>query len=492
MDDMSPAWSPDGRSIAFLRKLSTEDWSLLIVPPLGGQERVLVESGVSVWDYGPNLAWTPDSKWLAFPWAEPGKAGPGLFLLSVQTLEKRRLTSGKDASPAFPPDGRALVFTRWYNDASDIYLLHLGVDYAPKGAAIRVAAGEPFVLSAAWTSDGKEIVSSISSYSRGSIWRMQASASAKPRRLPLPSEGVGSLALSRQGDRLAYTVPRNRSSIWRIDLPGSSQPPGTPSPLIQSTRSESMPAYSQDGRKIAFTSKRSGQTEIWVCDSDGSNAVQLTSSLGGETFGPKWSPDGRNIAFVVETRGHGEVYILSSKGGSPRRLTSNPTDTTPWPCWSGDGQSIYFRSTRGGTSEIWKMSAAGGEAVQVTRNGADLPQESLDGRYIYYEKAVRYPEECSVWRMPADGGEETRVLDSTACGHAYAVWEQGIYFFTPTDKQGHRDISLHEFATGRARKILTIENPAVWAMAVSPDGRTILYTQVDEAGSDLMLVENFR
>ncbi|MBP1599308.1 MAG: serine/threonine protein kinase, partial [Acidobacteria bacterium] len=482
------AWSPDGRSIAFLRKLSTEDWSLLIVPPLGGQERVLVESGVSVWDYGPNLAWTPDSKWLAFPWAEPGKAGPGLFLLSVQTLEKRRLTSGKDASPAFPPDGRALVFTRWHADASDIYLLHLGVDYAPKGAAIRVAAGEPFVLSAAWTSDGREIVSSISSYSRGSIWRMEASPSAKPRRLPLPSEGVGSLALSRQGDRLAYTVPRNRSSIWRIDLSGSSQPPGTTSPLIQSTRSEGMPAYSQDGRKIAFTSERSGQTEIWVCDSDGSNAVQLTSSLGGETFGPKWSPDGRNIAFVVETRGHGEVYILSSKGGSPRRLTSNPTDTTPWPCWSGDGQSIYFRSTRGGTSEIWKMPAAGGDAVQITPNGdeRDLPQESPDGKYLYYVKADRYPEQCSVWRMPSGGGEENRVLESTSCGGPFAVVERGIYFITPS----RSDISYYDFSSGSTRKVVTAKRAAF--IEASPDGRTILYTQVDEVGSDLMLVENFR
>ena len=249
-----------------------------------------------------------------------------------------------------------------------------------------------------------------------------------------------------------------------------------------------MPAYSQDGRKIAFTSERSGQTEIWVCDSDGSNAVQLTSSLGGETFGPKWSPDGRNIAFVVETRGHGEVYILSSKGGSPRRLTSNPTDTTPWPCWSGDGQSIYFRSTRGGTSEIWKMSAAGGDAVQITPNGdeRDLPQESPDGKYLYYVKADRYPEQCSVWRIPAGGGEETRVLESTSCGGPFAVVERGIYFITPS----RSDISYYDFSSGSTRKVVTAKRAHF--IEASRDGRTILYTQVDGAGSDLILVENFR
>ena len=186
------------------------------------------------------------------------------------------------------------------------------------------------------------------------------------------------------------------------------------------------------------------------------------------------------------------MFVVNASGGGARSLATAEAGAMLHPSWSRDGQSIYFRSVRSGSSEIWKVPAAGGDAVQITRNGADLPQVSPDGLYIYYLKPIRYPQECSVWMMPVGGGEETMVLDSTACHPSYAVWEQGIYFFTPTDKQGHRDISLHEFATGRARKILTIENPAVWSMAVSPDGRTILYTQKDEAGSDLMLVENFR
>ena len=68
----------------------------------------------------------------------------------------------------------------------------------------------------------------------------------------------------------------------------------------------------------------------------------------------------------------------------------------------------------------------------------------------------------------------------------------GIYFFTKPDEKGHSDLSVYEFATGKIRKILTIERPVTWRIEVSRDGRTILYTQVDEAGSDLMLVENFR
>ena len=59
------------------------------------------------------------------------------------------------------------------------------------------------------------------------------------------------------------------------------------------------------------------------------------------------------------------------------------------------------------------------------------------------------------------------------------------------DKQGHKDLCLQVFSTGKTSKILTIERPG-GGVAVSPDGRTLLYSQVDETGSDLMLVENFR
>jgi hypothetical protein len=94
--------------------------------------------------------------------------------------------------------------------------------------------------------------------------------------------------------------------------------------------------------------------------------------------------------------------------------------------------------------------------------------------------------------MPVAGGEEIEVLDSVHPAASWTVREAGIYFFTTPDKLGHTDISIYEFATRKVRKILTVDRPVAGVLEVSPDGRTILYPQLDEFGSNLMLVENFR
>ena len=129
--------------------------------------------------------------------------------------------------------------------------------------------------------------------------------------------------------------------------------------------------------------------------------------------------------------------------------------------------------------------------MQITRDaGADVPQVSSDGKFLYYCKG--WPLPTSVWRVPAEGGEGTRVLDGVHPDGGWTLGKAGIYFFTAADKRGRSDLAIYEFATGKTRKILTIARLVTFYVAVSPDERTILYTQFDEFGSDLMLVENFR
>ena len=115
-----------------------------------------------------------------------------------------------------------------------------------------------------------------------------ADGSNKPQRLASLGQGVGCPAISRQAHRLVYAQWSLDANIWRVELPGPHDK-GIPlhpkgAPFITSTRMDANPQFSPDGKRIVFTSgrlNRSGSYEIWVCDSDGSNAEQLTS-LGAE------------------------------------------------------------------------------------------------------------------------------------------------------------------------------------------------------------------
>ena len=495
-EDFSPAWSPDGRLIAFLRTLPGARTALILIPQRGGPERILAEADIAFesyhgLQYGSYLTWTPDSKWLVLPWREADKRDEGLFLLNVETRETRRLTtSSGDNSPAFSPDGRTLAFNRRVG-RDRICLLRLAMDYQTEGEPEQIAppaeSYENFGI--AWSPDGKDLVFSCGYAAKAGLWRVAASAAATPRRLAFASEGASAPAVSRQGDRLAYVVTRADDDVWRVDLRSPGQNPGIPARLISSTRMDGYPAYSPDGKRIAFVSDRSGAPEIWVCASDGSNPVQLTEFGGDIVLQPKWSPDGQNITFAAAPAGNEDLYVVSGNGGPPRRVTTHPR-SDKWPSWSRDGQSLYFCSLRSGRDAIWKKPATGGEAMQITRQGGDLPQESPDGRFVYYEKG--WPLHCSVWRVPAAGGEEVKVLDSTHPEAGWTVGKEGIYFFTTPDRQRRSDICFYRFATGKISKIVTIEGDLGYRIAVSPDERTILYGQYDQAGSDLMLVENFR
>jgi serine/threonine protein kinase/Tol biopolymer transport system component len=493
MDEYCPAWSPDGQSIAFMRGLG-----LFLIPQHGGSERQLGTLDVSKMSQplsGPYLAWTPDSKWLASPWMEAEQRNGALFLISVETGEKRRLTTAPadgsgDTSPAFSPDGGRLAFSRDFYFHSDLYLLRLGEGYKPQGEPKRVETANLFNIGTAWTPNGREIVFASGNGPIQGLWRMEVSKPGKPVRVGFATDNAGAPSISRTGKRLAYSVKRFDSNIWRVDLEGPGRKPGKPMLFISSTKWEYDPEYSPDGKRIAFVSEQSGASEIWICDSDGRNPVQLTK-WGSDISAPRWSPDGKNIAVVVSREGNVDVYVVSAGGSAPRRFTTDPGQDN-WPFWSRDGRWLYFGSARSGQIEIWKMPSQGGEAIQVTRTHteASVPQESPDGKFIYYCRG--WPFAMSVWRMPLEGGEESKVLDSV---HPLALWTirpEGIYFFTAPDDKGSSDFCFYEFANSKITKILKMERLLTWKIAVSPDGRTILYAQQDESGSDLMLVENFK
>jgi Tol biopolymer transport system component len=256
--------------------------------------------------------------------------------------------------------------------------------------------------------------------------------------------------------------------------------------LIASTRDDWDPQYSPDGSKVVFNSNRSGHSEIWVCNPDGSNPVQLTSLESG-SGSPSWFPDGRRIVFDSDKEGHTEVYATDITTLMPHRLTNGQSDNVA-PSVSHDGKWIYFSSRRTGRFEVWRMPAEGGEPVQVTRKGGWLPMESPDGKVVYYQ----VPDASDVWKVAIGGGEETRVLGPIA---DFAVAAEGIYFIE-TGSRLHggstgNSLKFFSFAKGTTEKVADIKLDPQVGLSVSPDGRYVLAALINPFVCDLMLVENF-
>jgi Tol biopolymer transport system component len=503
LNDYNPVWSPDGRWIAFFRSQPPAPTGLRsrevrIVPPLGGPERKLADVRGQDFPGGSPavtpvyLAWSADSRALVVT-DSPGDGQPdSLFSVSLATGEKKRLTNPQppalaDLSPSISPDGHSLVFLRRTSWGSgELHLLALADDLT--------AAGEPGRLTAAalradyptWTPDGREIVFAA----KAGLWRMRAAGGNTPTRIPFIGEDglmpVVSRAQPGRPARLVYVRSFGDSNLWRVETPAAGAPTSSP-PLMamSSTRPEYHAQFSPDGSRVAFTSRRTGDGEIWLAAADGTQLTQLTSTGALETNCPRWSPDGQHIAFSSTASGEFDIYTIPAAGGQAHRLTSHPAIDL-CPVFSRDGQSIYFSSARTGDFRIWKMPAAGGDAVQVSANQGGYATESPDGTSLYYHTVSVV---SSLWRMPLSGGVAEEVIDGIVWFN-WALLPGGIYYIDRFENDTR--LLYVDFATGKSTIVARNLGEVTAGLTATRDGTRIVFARVDTSTDDLMLVENFR
>jgi len=265
-------------------------------------------------------------------------------------------------------------------------------------------------------------------------------------------------------------------------------------PFSNSTRVEGSARFSPDGRHVAFVSYRSGAPQVWVAGRDGSGLRQLTTLDAAGVFLSGWSPDGTRIAFEAAVAGNSDVYVIGADGGHSQRLTTEPSiDGTP--VWSRDGQWIYFTSTRpGAIPNVWQMPATGGKPTRLTHDGGFQPQESSDGRSLYYldRWPGGAPTEGRVMRVPVGGGTAEPVVEHV-WPFLWAVTNTGIVFIARTPEFDALDV--YRFGDRQVTRLgrLGFRIPRVFPhMSASRDARWVLATKMERFDSDLMLLENFR
>ena len=484
--DNTPAWSPDGRFVAFSRYENALH-EIYMVSAIGGTERKLYSGAPA----HPSLSWSRDGKFIAFTAKEPNQNTYSINLLSVGNLETRKLTEPgaeqQDEGPAFSPDGKKLAFVRTNGarNMSDIFIIP-----SNGGAARRLTSDNTIIPSPpTWTRDGKSIVFSSPRSSIPTLWRIPASGGAP---VQVPQVGVVALhpSISPSGYRLAYDQIMGYSSIWSIELAKL----GKRDSRRQVTASGGYnwaPELSPNGQRIVFLSDRLGTMEIWACKRDGSDLIQLTNlqqATSATSIGPpRWSPDSQRITFDSSLGEHNAIFVMKAEGGVPRHLMRDASDNVN-ASWSRDGKWIYFTSNHTGQWQIWKMPSEGGEPVQLTKEGGFGAFQSADGKFVYYAKT---PADPDIWRVPSSGGHESPVSPRIHLQQwrDWTLVNNGI-LFVPDRSSRNAALRFFDFATARIKDVATIEQPGEWISA-SADGKFVLYHQFDHGESNIMLLENF-
>ena len=488
--ESSPAWSPDGHSIAFVRNGN----GVFTMSQLGGVERQVSASGTHV-------AWAGDSKSVLIRDRERDTGPFGIRQVFLDTLDRRQLTQAPvgagDYRCEVSPDGKTLAFIRYEKvGIADVFVVPMA-----GGEPKRISNWNDTIYGLSWTPDGREIVYDVDVPPASRLWRVHVNSVTPARGSAIA--GIPAAArnpsISRpkpgQPARLAFQTITSDVDLQLTDLDAAIVNETLESqPFSNSTRIEGSARFSPDASRVAFMSLRSGTSEVWIAGRDGNGLRQITTLGAVGVLIGDWSPDSTRIAFEAAVAGNTDVYVVGADGGHLRRLTTEPS-MDGVPAWSRDGQWIYFVSTRAGaTPDIWRVAPNGGEPVRVTQNGGFQPQESSDGRYLFY--LDRPPGGAAIvarlMRVPLAGGHEEPVLEHVR-PFLWSVTDTGIVFVTR--ERDFDAIDVYRFSDRRVTRVgrLGFRIPGIYThMTVSRDGRWALATKMARFDSDLMRMDNFR
>jgi Tol biopolymer transport system component len=230
--------------------------------------------------------------------------------------------------------------------------------------------------------------------------------------------------------------------------------------LTNSWADDGAPAWSPDGRRIAFVSWRDtlagkwnlGPGSIYIMHFDpiagvGGNAFRLTDKGGNDTW-PTWSPDGKRIAFQSDRGGDQDIWVINIDGSGLTNLTNSPSQDEH-PAWSPNGTQIAFTSRRGGVRDVWVMGADGSNPVNLTNTGDRdrYPMWSPDGTRIAFN--TKRDGDQEIYVMNADGSNQRNVTHSPDT-EGMAAWSpDGTRLVLYSDRPGDKDIFIVDLNGGQ-------------------------------------------
>jgi len=495
-DDLQPAWSPNAQTILFVRAQRSnvrlepadvfgeyEGGDIWAVDLRTGQEIKLLDNAF-------DPSYSPGGQYIAFDasWAGPRR----IWMVDNQGHNPQQVTA--DASeavshvrPRWSPDGSKIVFQNIERTNFNIRV----VDLASRKTAW-VTTGLFQDLNPVWAPTGKLIY--FSSYRSGglNLWRVPVASDGTASDLPQQVTNGGGQdvdpAISPDGKRLAFSILKQNADIWRLPVsPETSKPSGPPEALVATTREDSRGAWSPDGTRIAFNSDRSGQMNLWLYALAAGSTRQVTQGPGGD-FQPNWSPDGTRIAFFSSRAGNVDIWTVEVESGKLAQLTRTPSiDVNPF--FSPDGSHVAYQSDQSGRLEVWVMNADGSQARQLTRIGVmgHFLRWTADGRGVVFKCPCGGKPQ--VFQVPMSGGEPQPLPEVAGGSHLSFNPDHSRIM----DVVGHKTLWASPLKGGKPERAFAFDDPdvridyPVW----SPDGKWVLFDRFRPQGGDIWVIQDF-
>jgi Tol biopolymer transport system component len=490
MDDIQPAWSPDGGSLLFVRARESEsriEPSDVFGRYVGGdiwRLDLATRKATQLITDAANPSFSPDGHRIAF---DASRNGPWrIWIADERGRNPEQLTTDTTDAvhhvrPRWSPDARHVVFQNLEGPKFDLRV----VDVETKRMR-HVTDDYTMDVNPTWSPDGEWIY--FSSYRSGGInvWRVPVDSEGAPLGpMEQVTAGPGHDVDVDVGHRVVLAILKQNADLWRLPVnPRTGESIGPPEPVVATTRENSRGAWSPDGQLIAFSSDRGGEMNLWLLSVNDGKTRPLTHGPGGD-FQPNWSPDGRAIAFFSGRGGNLDVWRFDLDASEPVRLTDG-VGININPFFSPDGKRIAFMSDRDGRLEVWMMTADGTDVYQLTTVGVigHFLRWSHDGSRIFF----RCPTGAKPRTMTvtAAGGDPESIAEIVGGAHMSFSPDQSLIM----DVVAHRTLWVSPLNGDPPRRVFEFDDPEsridypVW----SPDGQWVMFDRFAPKGGNIWMV----
>ena len=516
---LNPALSADGKYVAFVQDESGKQSIWIKQVTTAGNMQIVPDAENEY----QGLTFSPDGNYLYYvAYPKPANVA-ALYKVAVLGGTSTKILDDIDSSVAFSADGQQIAFVRHYPDEMETAI----VIASPEGKGERVLATTtmPNVYPSdglSWSPDGKLIATAVSGADvRGNYMTVVGIIVSNGQQIPLTQQNwskVGQIAwrkdndgflavarqkdspvfadqvwlmpypigearrvtndlgnysgisLSANADKLVTTQSTKVSNLWVIDNKNPNLPNKIASVGVDHY-SERLGLEWLTNKSLIFGSRASGNPDLWLINSDGSNQRQLTTESAAEAQ-PTVSADGRFIAYISNLNGDFNIWQMNANGTNQTKITTGSQVHSP--NYSADGKWIIYSAEQNGMPVIWKVPSSGGESVQLTKTTSTRPSISPDGKLVGHLQMEQKTYQMKLAVVPLQGEEKVTTFGTTITDPYLVNWSPDGKMLTYVETRNGVSNIWGQPIDGKAPKQLTkFQSDHIYRFAWSKDGKNL-------------------